>query len=172
MLVLIEVLIFVGPPIICLALLIQAINSFKKKKWLLGVVSILSATFLGWLLLGGYRLTQAGSHVTHCNSNLKNIGTAMELYSADWGGKYASSFEQLTPKYLKTLPSCPAGEGDYTLQAGMDLPGNEQGYQDYYLLVCQGDGHRRANVDPDFPRYNSLRGLISSAREWDERRFP
>ncbi len=55
-----------------------------------------------------------------CTNNLKNIGSAMEMYSTDFAGRYPkddpnrwyteeASLRQLTPNYLKTLPTCPEG---------------------------------------------------------------
>lgn len=43
-----------------------------------------------------------------CRSNLKNLGTALEMYSTDACGRYPSSLSSLTPDYLVTLPTCPA----------------------------------------------------------------
>lgn len=53
--------------------------------------------------------------LTACKSNLKNIGTGLEMYSTDYGGRYPTSLAQLTPNYLKTLPQCPtAGRDTYS----------------------------------------------------------
>ncbi len=53
--------------------------------------------------------------LTACKSNLKNFGTALEMYAYDHAGRYPSSATQLTPNYLKTLPKCPtAGRDTYS----------------------------------------------------------
>jgi competence protein ComGC len=53
--------------------------------------------------------------LTACKSNLKNIGTALEMYSTDWGARYPPSVALLTPNYLKTMPICPdASEDTYS----------------------------------------------------------
>ncbi|MHC9542416.1 MAG: hypothetical protein AB9903_23135 [Vulcanimicrobiota bacterium] len=62
------------------------------------------------------------SGLTTMKSNLKNMGTALEMYSADHKGLYPEKLEQLTPDYLKTLPSI-----TYNIEAG-----KEKYYQDKY----------------------------------------
>ena len=44
--------------------------------------------------------------LTQCKSNLKNIGTALEMYSTDYEGKYPSGLSSLVPNYLKAIPDC------------------------------------------------------------------
>jgi hypothetical protein len=47
-----------------------------------------------------------------CKSNLKNLGTALEMYSTDNAGHYPGSMAQLSPNYYKTIPTCPAAGKD------------------------------------------------------------
>jgi hypothetical protein len=49
-------------------------------------------------------------------SNLKNLGTAMEMYSTDNAGYYPASLGAVSPDYLKKLPS-PLSEGSPKSQA-------------------------------------------------------
>jgi hypothetical protein len=56
-----------------------------------------------------------GSGTSACKSNLKNIGTALEMYSSDHGGEYPPSLATLSPEYLKRIPECPlAGQDTYS----------------------------------------------------------
>ncbi|MGE0490078.1 MAG: hypothetical protein AB7S38_12800 [Vulcanimicrobiota bacterium] len=41
-----------------------------------------------------------------CRSNLKNIGTALELWATDHEGERPASLQELTPNYLRDLPDC------------------------------------------------------------------
>ena len=51
-----------------------------------------------------------------CRENLTNVGTALEMYSVDFGA-YPQSLEPLTPNYLRTVPICPSADGkDYFYQ--------------------------------------------------------
>ena len=51
---------------------------------------------------------KAGACLACCESNLKNIATALEMYATDYKGDYPSSLEQLIDKhYIKAIPACP-----------------------------------------------------------------
>lgn len=99
--------------------------------------------------------------MTACKSNLKNLGTAMEMYSTDYSGKYPTSMSQLTPNYLKTIPECPAaGNVSYTLETGKKAPLNTKAYEDYYYIQCKGEHHADVSVPANYPKYNGIVGLI------------
>lgn len=103
--------------------------------------------------------------LTACKSNLKNIGTAMEMYSTDWQGHYPNNLAALTPAYLIALPQCPVSRSQsYRLQTGPKAGYNTQGYEDYYVLQCQGENHKRIRLAPNFPQYDCLQGLIEGPR--------
>ncbi|MBS2034733.1 hypothetical protein JST97_07090 [bacterium] len=63
---------------------------------------------------GAESVDQAASKgkTTACKSNLKNIGTALEMYSTDNAGRYPTSLAPLSPMYLKQIPTCPAAGKD------------------------------------------------------------
>ncbi len=92
--------------------------------------------------------------LTACKSNLKNIGTAMEMYSCDNKGRYPTSLFLLTPNYLRVLPTCPA--------AGFDT--YSQGYKvtvvpDCYTVMCTGHHHAESGMPENFPKYDAIQGL-------------
>lgn len=101
---------------------------------------------------------RARDHLIGCKSNMKNIGTAMEMYSTDWDGKYPPRGKaQLTPKYLESIPECPAaGTDTYVMSMGVDGLYNTQSYQDFYFMYCSGDHHKRASVPMNYPQYNGI----------------
>lgn len=113
-----------------------------------------------------------GGNETGCKSNLKNFGTAMEMYSTDWSGKYPTKLAMLTPNYLKTIPECPVtGTASYRLVTGPGVGYNKGELQsdgtrsdpftDYYLVWCEGSDHYRAYDTPrNYPQYDGIRGLI------------
>lgn len=99
--------------------------------------------------------------MTACPSNLKNIGTACEMYSADWRGDYPTSMSLLTPNYLKTVPECPSvGEITYRMETGA-VAYNFNGFEDYYFIYCAGPNHTSVSVPANYPQYDSIQGLIS-----------
>lgn len=101
-----------------------------------------------------------------CYANLKNFGTAMEMYSTDWSGKYPTSLEYLTPNYLKTLLECPAaGRMSYKAQFGPNVQWNTPGFRDYYLIWCDGCQHPQTGAPQGFPFYDGIGGLVRNPDE-------
>jgi hypothetical protein len=99
--------------------------------------------------------------LTACKSNLKNIGTAMEMYSTDFSGHYPADMKLLLPNYLKTMPNCPAaGKSTYVSQIGPSADLNEEGREDYYLIECKGEHHMEIIRQADYPKYSADVGLI------------
>lgn len=63
-----------------------------------------------WVTVRGADRSQ--ERLDACEANLKQIGTAMEVYSADYSGRYASRLDHLRPRYLAAMPTCPAAGFD------------------------------------------------------------
>ncbi|MGV8118667.1 MAG: type II secretion system protein [Candidatus Xenobiia bacterium LiM19] len=88
---------------------------------------------------------------TACKSNLKNIGTALEMYSSDNSGLYPSSLSSLTPMYLKVLPTCSSsGTMNYAYMRDTDSK--------IYTTWCNGSYHTPM-APANFPEYDSIAGL-------------
>ncbi len=97
-----------------------------------------------------------------CESNLKNIGTALDMSSTDHGS-YPSQLSELTPNYLKSVPTCPSGKS-----YGAEISG------DKYLVYCAGgwhgmtrssdihsaQNHTHSKTVPRSPAYSSTEGLL------------
>lgn len=122
----------------------------------IAIIAILAA-----ILVPNFIRARAQGQLTACKSNLKNMGTAMEMYSTDWSGKYPTDRNQLTPNYLKTIPECPAaGTDTYNMTSGTGAVYNTQSYQDYYFISCSGNNHLPVSVPANYPQYNGIVGLI------------
>ena len=124
-------------------------------------LSLLTLT-LASVIVPKFIRPRAQGRSSACKSNLKNIGTALEMYSTDWSGKYPRNLGQLTPKYLKTIPECTAaGSNTYSYQTE-SAAYNTQHFEDYYLIACKhGNGpHRGVNVPNGYPQYDGIQGLI------------
>jgi hypothetical protein len=107
---------------------------------------------LALVLLPNFLRARAGGCFTACNSNLKNIGTACEMYSSDNCGHYPPALSNLTPRYLQTLPTChAAGHMTYAYVSGTR--------SDTYTIWCKGSPHVPM-VSQDYPQYNSIHGII------------
>jgi len=130
----------------------------KPKPDRFGLVQLLAVVgmvlMLGSILVPNFMRAKARGNLTACKSNLKNIGTALEMYSTDHGGLYPTSPDLLTPRYLKTIPTCPT-MGWVTYQFQMASK------PDLYTVVCAGRHHTGAGVQEyNYPQYTSTTGLI------------
>ncbi|GMU58148.1 MAG: hypothetical protein AMXMBFR33_72940 [Candidatus Xenobia bacterium] len=121
----------------------------------IAIIAILAA-----ILVPNFIKARAQGQLTSCKSNLKNIATALEMYSTDNVGVYPLTGNLpggLTPNYLKIIPNCPSAQTP-TYNAGYfaaALP-------DAFSVSCSGGpNHSAANVTvADYPQYSSYQGLI------------
>ncbi len=127
--------------------------------WIFVIAGVAFILLMAALLVPNFVRARARGALTACKSNLKNIGTAMEMYSTDHSGKYPASMNQLTPNYLKTIPECPQnGANAYKMWVGANAPMNND-YEDYYYICCL-KGHTKVSVSQGYPAYNGVLGLI------------
>ena len=115
----------------------------------IAIIAILAA-----ILVPNFIRARAQGQLTACKSNLKNIGTALEMYSTDFAGRYPTVSTGLTPNYLKTIPTC-ASVGSVTYSFSMSSN------PDLYTVVCAPTNHQGAGVTAaNYPQYTSVTGLI------------
>ena len=121
----------------------------------IAIIAILAA-----ILVPNFIRARAQGQVTACKSNLKNIATALEMYSTDYGGRFPTAIASggvLTPNYLRTLPTCP-GAGSVTYESS--------GYSstsspDAYNINCNTTNHKGVDITiGGYPQYNSASGLV------------
>ncbi|MDO5295234.1 MAG: zinc ribbon domain-containing protein [bacterium] len=111
---------------------------------------------LAAIIVPNFVRARAEGHYTACKSNLKNIGTACEMYCCDHEGRYPESLAELTTgengSYLKLIPTCPAGSGAYGYKkaTGPDL----------FVVYCAGHHHEALDIPENRPAYDSVTGLI------------
>ena len=105
-------------------------------------------------MLDNFDRARAQGQLTACKSNQKNIGTALEMWSTDYNGKYPETLSQVTPDYLKTIPKCPAANKD--TYSGTYLHSGE-----YFQVRCSGKHHDAAGLPANFPAYNNVEGIIT-----------
>ena len=94
-------------------------------------------------------------YLTSCKCNLVNLASLCEMYSVDHEGHYPSSLQQLTPRYVESIPTCPmAGQDSYT-----------DGYvrsrlPEAYSICCSGIHHKNTDITLEgYPSYNNRTGL-------------
>ena len=147
----------------------------RSHKFWRGAVLFPTQLVVLFLILGtvvmNFVRARSSPQIVACYSNLKNIGTAMEMYSTDWSGKYPTSLEVLVPNYLKTIPECPAaGSVTYRAQFNQGRQWNYADFQDYYVVWCDGEIHAYQDVPDGFPFYDGIRGIIRNPEELEEGR--
>lgn len=127
----------------------------------IAIIAILAA-----ILVPNFIRARAQGQLTACKSNLKNIGTALEMYSTDWSGKYPTALATLTPNYLKTIPECPADgtdtyTGGYVTGAGTAYNNGATPFTDYYFVMCNSaTAHVGVSLPANYPQYDGIQGLI------------
>ena len=124
----------------------------------IAIIAILAA-----ILVPNFVRARAQGHLTACKSNLKNIGTALEMYSTDHAGRYpltATGLQQALTTgnnggYLKTIPTCPAAGSITYTYTSTSTP-------EIYTVYCNGSNHTVLDVSANYPQFNSLQGLIEN----------
>lgn len=117
------------------------------------VIAIIA--ILASILVPNMVRARSRSQLTACQSNLRNIGNALEMYNVDYTGRYPTAFSVLTPNYIKTIPECPiAGADTYSGSYSSEIT------PDSFEIYCQGNFH--AGFTPaDYPKFDSSQGLVN-----------
>jgi len=117
----------------------------------IAVVGLICAILSGIIVSNFLRARFQHGSLIACKSNLKNISTALEMYSSDHKGLYPKSLAEITPDYLRTLPTCPDGGRMSYRYVSTSSP-------DIYTVWCEGVYH--ADKSPiNMPQYDSVKGL-------------
>jgi len=118
-------------------------------------IPILVIALLAAILVPNFLKARAQGQLTACRSNLKNLGTALEMYATDSKGEYPKLLKDVSPRYLKGIPTCPSTKNDTYSNSYVCSASN-------FSLCCKGENHR---VDrPDYPSYNAREGLVDDSR--------
>ncbi len=119
----------------------------------IAIIAILAA-----ILVPNFLKARAQGQLTACESNLKNMGTALEMYSTDNAGRYPATgqLSSLVSDYLKSIPQCPAAGSD-TYSAGYTAASAP----DNCTMYCGANVHKAAGISAaNYPQYTSGAGLI------------
>lgn len=121
----------------------------------IAIIAILAA-----ILVPNFVRARGQGHLTACKSNLKNIGTACEMYSTDNSGRYPNTLSVLTDGsmggYLKSIPTCPAAGTNDVYTSTYKVTTNP----DVFTVACGGSNHTAVDVPANNPAYDSVQGLI------------
>jgi len=91
---------------------------------------------------------------TACGQNLASIATALQTYANESEQLYPTALSNLLPKYLSTIPTCPAANAN-TYNASYSKSDDPRNF----TIFCQGSFHTPAGVNADEPWYTLTEGL-------------
>ena len=117
-----------------------------KKDWWKPVLVVF---ILVILTLAGLRFTLPQRDYESCQENLKNLATALEMYSTDNSRHYPEKLEQLVPGILKSIPTCPSAKRD-TYSKGYKLSPDDH----HWRISCKGNNHILAGIPSNLPGRN------------------
>ena len=125
----------------------------------IAIIAILAA-----ILVPNFVKARAQGQLTACKSNLKNIGTAEEMFAADHNGRYTGTLRYLqdgSQNYMRVIPTCPlVPASDYTY-AAIKNP-------DFYYVECTTGNHMQAGTAAvKYPQFDSSIGLICPLKDED-----
>ena len=129
-------------------------HSEARVQALLTISAILLA---GRTLLPDLARAIARGQLHHCRSNLRQLATALELYSADNRGRYPFHLRQLLRRdphgstYLRQLPTCPSARSFSYKYLVTREP-------DTFRLFCCSNNH--GDALPRYPQTSSDCRLI------------
>lgn len=141
-------------------------RKISNTDWQRLVFSLFCLLFVVFFVYPHFMRMRASGQYTQCQSNEKNLGTALEMYAKDNEGHYPERLAQLTPQYLQVMPTCGATGIDtyshsYTAYISPDA------HSDAFTFYCEGDHYKYQSkryqwrVPENYPQYNSRQGLIS-----------
>jgi len=108
-----------------------------------------------YIITPGFLKARAQGHYAACESNLKNLATALEMYATDNTGSYPASLDMLTNStlpgggFMKTIPLCPL--------VNRNIPtyvyGSASDPEDKFTIFCMCKHYIPGSLDPVvFPR--------------------
>ncbi|MCD4786255.1 MAG: hypothetical protein K8T10_20725 [Candidatus Eremiobacteraeota bacterium] len=100
---------------------------------------------------------------TQCLANLKNIGTALEMYAHDNQGHYPPRLSHISPKYMESIPVCTAVKKD-TYSNSYQVSSDAE----TFTVYCEGHHHSGAGIEPNCPQYDSIHGLTYNRTSYKE----
>lgn len=114
-------------------------------------LSDIMSSFMKGAMEGGVQFPNTGAvyDLSLCQANLKTIANALDAYADAHKGKFPTDLNALVPKYLKSLPGCPAG-GKYYYTASDNNAS--------FRIECRSNAHKDVGVTGNRPYYSSEEG--------------
>ncbi|MCD4786297.1 MAG: serine/threonine protein kinase [Candidatus Eremiobacteraeota bacterium] len=101
------------------------------------------------------RAPYPGSTSIQCQQNCKNIAHALDIYARENNGHYPENLGQLTPKYIRAIPTCTTAKKEtYTSSYHTNRERTS------FTFYCNGENHRNVGVEGNFPKFDSYKGIL------------
>lgn len=125
------------------------------------MIAITIIAVLAAILIPNFKKARIRSQLTTCVANCKTVGTALEMYSVDYGGRYPANsggagLNQLIQHgNLARLPTCPSA----AIMTFIDF--NTTAQPDSYSFTCVGTNHSEAyqSTVGGYPQYSNDGGV-------------
>jgi len=121
-----------------------------------------------FILVPNFMKARVTGQLSGCESNIKNIATALEMYGKDNNNTYPDDLTDLTRSiegggYMKTIPVCPSTpRGLSALIQGTDSSAYKyktSSNLNNFTIWCTV-GHPGCGMEPGYPQYSPGEGLI------------
>lgn len=137
-------------------------KSIAKSKVSCAVCAVIALFLIAFciLFLPGMLNKYRQENLNSCAYNLEKIGGGLNKYFKE-NKRYPESLHDLIPKYIDSLPVCPAAN-------------NSQVYLDSYryndqtgafTIYCKGHYHKGANIPEDYPLFSRKWGLVKTQKD-------
>ena len=133
------------------------LNSQKGMTFWELVIIIAFVSLLSAIIIPHFSTRGGTMQFTQCQSNCKNMGTALEMFAEDNNEKFPMELALLTPDYLRVIPTC-ASSGT---NQGYILSYRVSAGRKEYTFYCLCLNHDKVGVSADYPRMTSIKGLIA-----------
>jgi len=111
---------------------------------------------LAMLILPSYVRARSRGRLSACETNLRNMASALEVYSTENDRHFPASLTNLTPTYIQSVPTCPsAGSGTPYVQGFVSMSNPSA-----YTLTCKGSWHTDLGLPEDAPSFHYGTGLV------------
>ncbi|MBM3462750.1 MAG: prepilin-type N-terminal cleavage/methylation domain-containing protein [Armatimonadetes bacterium] len=118
----------------------------------IAIIAILSS-----ILLPNFVKARSQGRLAGCKTNLRNLASAIESYSADNANRYPSSLNVLTPGHISIIPTCPSAGKNAPYLNSYAARSNPDGYS----LMCGGSHHGELNLPDNYPQFiPAIGGLV------------
>jgi len=107
------------------------------------------------ILLPNYVTARSRGRLSACETNLRNMASALEVYSTEHERHFPADLTAIAPTYIQSIPTCPsAGSGRPYIEGFQSASAPSS-----YTLRCRGAYHVDLGLAEDAPSFQYGTGL-------------